>query len=366
MANVLVTGGAGFIGSNFVHYWARTHAQDHVTVLDALTYAGNLANLEQVLRKPNIRFVRGDIRDRPFVEQLLRDDHIDTIVHFAAESHVDRSILGPEAFVQTNVIGTYALLEAARTVWLKERTVPEHRFHHVSTDEVYGSLGPDDPAFTEAHPYAPNSPYSASKASSDHLVRAYHHTYGLKVTTSNCSNNYGPYHFPEKLIPLMIVNVLGGQALPVYGDGRNVRDWLYVEDHCRGIDLILARGKIGEVYNIGGRAECENLHLVRMLCSAADDLFRENAGLCERFPHSPAAQGRVSDCLIQFVKDRPGHDRRYAIDCRKIETDLGFKPSLGLQEGLRATLLWYLANEPWWRAVMNGSYQNWVKLQYER
>jgi dTDP-glucose 4,6-dehydratase len=277
---------------------------------------------------------------------------------------VDRSILGPEAFIQTNVIGTYCLLEAARKVWLNESKTSSHRFHHVSTDEVYGSLGPSDHAFTEGHPYAPNSPYSASKAGSDHLVRAYHHTYGLQVTTSNCSNNYGPFHFPEKLIPLMIVNVLSGKELPVYGDGRNVRDWLHVGDHCRAIDLILTRGRVGEVYNVGGRAECENLALVRMLCAVADELFNERPELQTRFPSCPAAQGRSAQELITFVKDRPGHDRRYAIDCSKVESELGFKPSFELQEGLRRTFTWYLANEPWWRAVMDGSYQRWVELQY--
>ena len=265
MARVLVTGGAGFIGANFVHQWLATHAEEPVVVLDALTYAGNLANLEPVRERAELRFVRGDIRDTALLERLLREEGIDTIVHFAAESHVDRSIHAPDAFIETNVRGTHSMLKAARTVWLEERAVERHRFHHVSTDEVYGSLGAEDPAFHEGTPYAPNSPYSASKAASDHLVRAYHHTFGLEVTTSNCSNNYGPYHFPEKLIPLVIVNLLHGRPLPIYGDGRNVRDWLHVSDHCRGIELVLERGRPGEVYNIGGGAERENLVLVRTL-----------------------------------------------------------------------------------------------------
>jgi dTDP-glucose 4,6-dehydratase len=365
LARLLVTGGAGFIGSNFVHYWLRTHAGDRVVVLDALTYAGNLGNLAAAASNPQYRFVHGDIGDRELVEPLLREESIDTIVHFAAESHVDRSITGPGAFVQTNVLGTYALLEAARQVWLTERTVELHRFHHVSTDEVYGSLGPDDPPFSETTAYAPNSPYSASKAASDHLVRAYHHTYGLRTTTSNCSNNYGPYHFPEKLIPLMIVNILHGRPLPIYGDGRNIRDWLYVEDHCRGIDLILERGKVGEVYNVGGRAECENLELVRLLCEHADRELAVRPELHQSFPACPALQGGSAASLIQFVTDRPGHDRRYAIDSRKIERDLGFKPTLSLAEGLRRTLAWYLGNTGWWQSVMDGRYQDWIKTQYQ-
>src|SRR3984885_11077870 len=264
MARLLVTGGAGFIGSNFVHYWLAEHPGDRLVVLDALTYAGNIANLKAAQARAEYRFVHGNICDSALVEQLLREEQLDTIVHFAAESHVDRSIEGPDAFVQTNVVGTHSMLKAARRVWLEERSVPTHRFHHVSTDEVYGSLGAADPPFSELTPYAPNSPYSASKAASDHLVRAYHHTYGLKVTTSNCSNNYGPYHFPEKLIPLMIVNILHGRSLPVYGDGRNVRDWLHVSDHCRGIELILAQGRLGEVYNIGGGSRGGNIQLVQI------------------------------------------------------------------------------------------------------
>src|SRR6185437_11358580 len=324
----------------------------------------NLASLETALGNPSFRFVRGDICDGPLVAQLLREEAIDTIVHFAAESHVDRSIVGPEAFIRTNVLGTHALLEAARTVWLAERSVANHRFHHVSTDEVYGSLGPADPPFLESTPYAPNSPYAASKAASDHLVRAYHHTYGLQVTTSNCSNNYGPYHFPKKLIPLMIVNILHGKPLPIYGDGRNVRDWLHVSDHCRGIDLVLSGGRPGSAYNIGGRSEAENLHLVQLLCNVADATFAERPELGNRFPNCPAAQGGSSAQLVTFVKDRPGHDRRYAIDCSHIERELGFKAKVSLEAGLRDTFLWYLDNEGWWRGVMDGSYREWVERQY--
>jgi len=363
MARLLVTGGAGFIGSNFVRYWLREHPDEPVIVLDALTYAGNLASLDG-LAPPAFRFVKGDIRDGELVKQLLREERLDTIVHFAAESHVDRSISSPDEFIQTNVIGTHALLEAARKVWLSGPTATPHRFHHVSTDEVYGSLSPTDPAFTETTPYAPNSPYSASKAASDHLVRAYHHTYGLNVTTSNCSNNYGPYHFPEKLIPLTIVNLLEGRALPIYGDGRNIRDWLYVEDHCRAIDLVLTRGRVGEVYNVGGRSECENIRLVKMLCAEADRLIQPGSPLAAHFPRCPAALGQPCESLIQFVKDRPGHDRRYAIDGAKIENELGFAPRGSLQDGLATTLRWFVEHEPWWRAVMDGSYRQWIADQY--
>jgi dTDP-glucose 4,6-dehydratase len=363
-ARLLVTGGAGFIGSNFVHYWLANHPGDRVAVLDALTYAGNLANLEPVKGHPDLKFVHGNICDTALIERLLREEGIDTIVHFAAESHVDRSIQGPDAFIETNVQGTHSMLKAARKVWLEERTVERRRFHHVSTDEVYGSLSPADPAFHECAPYAPNSPYSASKAASDHLVRAYHHTYGLEVTTSNCSNNYGPFHFPEKLIPLMIVNLLHGRPLPVYGDGRNVRDWLHVSDHCRGIDLILEKGRPGEVYNIGGGAESENLRLVEMLCAIADEAFGTHPDLRSRFGDCPAARGGESSSLIQFVKDRPGHDRRYAIDCGKIERELGYRAQVTLSTGLRSTFEWYVQNEWWWRAVMDGSYQRWIETHY--
>jgi dTDP-glucose 4,6-dehydratase len=341
MTRLLVTGGAGFIGANFVHYWLDRHPGDRLVVLDALTYAGDVATLEPVQKRAEFRFVHGNILDTPLVERLLREERLDTIVHFAAESHVDRSIEGPDAFLETNIIGTHSMLKAARRVWLGENGVPAHRFHHVSTDEVYGSLGPDDAAFTETTPYAPNSPYSASKAASDHLVRAYHHTYGLLTTISNCSNNYGPHQFPEKLIPLMIRQLLAGKPLPVYGDGRNVRDWLHVQDHCRGIEAVIAKGRIGEVYNIGGRSECENIHLVRMLCTIVDELT-DTPELRARFPRAARAQGTRSEALVHYVKDRAGHDRRYAIDCAKIERECGFEPRIALEAGLRATVAWYL------------------------
>ncbi|HEU5303020.1 MAG TPA: dTDP-glucose 4,6-dehydratase [Gemmatimonadales bacterium] len=365
MRSLLVTGGAGFIGSNFVHYWLDAHPGDRVVVLDALTYAGNPASLEAARTRAEFRFVHGDIRDAERVAALLRQHEITTVVHFAAESHVDRSIYGPDAFVDTNVNGTHALLKAARDVWLSRgRPAGDVRFHHISTDEVYGSLAPTDPPFTETSPYAPNSPYAASKAAADHLVRAYHHTYGLPVTTSNCSNNYGPYQFPEKLISLMLVNLLDGKALPVYGDGRNVRDWLYVEDHCRAIDRVLEAGQVGQTYNVGGRNEWMNIDVVRLLCRLVDDAFAADRDLARRFPASPAASGGRSEELVTYVKDRPGHDRRYAIDATRIERDLGFCPRETFETGIRRTLDWYLANEPWWRGVMDGSYRQWVQRHY--
>lgn len=352
MAKLLVTGGAGFIGANFVHYWAVHHPADTVTVLDALTYAGNRANLDDCAAE----LVHADIRDTATVASLLRERDIDTLVHFAAESHVDRSITGPDAFIDTNVLGTHSLLKAARAVWLSGSGRP-HRFHHVSTDEVYGSLGPKDPAFSETTQYAPNSPYSASKAASDHLVRAYHHTYGLAVTTSNCSNNYGPYQFPEKLIPLFLINALHGRALPIYGDGMNVRDWLHVEDHCRGIELVLRRGVIGECYNIGGGAELPNLTVIDTLCAAVDAAFAAEPKLAGRFPLAPAATGAPTSSLKSWVTDRAGHDRRYAIDETRARTELGYAPARSFASGFAATLAWYLANEPWWRAILDGSYR---------
>jgi len=366
MSKLLVTGGAGFIGSNFVHYWLTEHPGEPVIVLDTLTYAGNLANLESVKNRLELRFVHGDIRNGPLVEDLLREEQIDTIVHFAAESHVDRSIQGPDAFIETNVLGTHSLLKAARKVWLEENSLRLHRFHHVSTDEVYGSLGRDDPAFHEGTPYAPNSPYSASKAASDHLVRAYHQTYGLEVTISNCSNNYGPYHFPEKLIPLMIVNMLLGRALPIYGDGRNIRDWLHVSDHCRGIDLILSHGVPGNCYNIGGGLEAENIELVHLLCELAREAFHEQPELSSKFPRCPAARDEDAESLPEYVQDRPGHDRRYAIDCHKIERELGYHAHVSLERGLRDTFAWYSQHEDWWRMVMDGSYRQWIQTHYGR
>ncbi|MEO0642120.1 MAG: dTDP-glucose 4,6-dehydratase [Pseudomonadota bacterium] len=348
MVNLLVTGGAGFIGGNFVHYWNAHHSDDDVIVLDALTYAGNRSTLKGAERA---ELIEGDIRDQNLVETLLRERGISTIVHFAAESHVDRSISGPDAFIDTNILGTNALLKAARAVWLEGDGV-EHRFHHISTDEVFGSLGADDPAFSETTPYAPNSPYSASKAASDHLVRAYHHTFGLDVTTSNCSNNYGPYQYPEKLIPLFCLNALSGKPLPIYGDGMNVRDWLHVEDHCRGIEACLAKGASGETYNIGGGAELPNMDVIDAICREVDLAFEEVEGLAERYPDAPAAKGGKSAELKTFVTDRAGHDRRYAIDETKARGELGYAAKHGFQDGLRQTLRWYLAREDWWRPLL--------------
>ena len=348
---ILVTGAAGFIGSNFVLDWAALHAEPVVS-LDALTYAGNPANLASLKDNPRHTFVHGDICDRELIDRLLAEHQPRAIVHFAAESHVDRSIHGPGDFVRTNVNGTFTLLEAARGYWsaLEGASREGFRFHHVSTDEVYGSLGPTDPAFTEDHPFEPNSPYSASKAASDHLVRAWHHTYGLPVVTTNCSNNYGPYHFPEKLIPLMIVNALAGKPLPVYGDGQQVRDWLYVGDHCAAIREVLARGRLGETYNVGGWNEKPNIEIVHRVCELLDEL-------------RPDAQGSYKR-LITNVADRPGHDRRYAIDARKIERELGWKPAETFETGIRKTVQWYLANGDWVGRVQSGAYRDWVNRNY--
>jgi dTDP-glucose 4,6-dehydratase len=364
VTSLLVTGGAGFIGANFVHYWMGRHPGDRLVVLDALTYAGNLASLEPLRTRPELIFIEGDIRTPGLAERLLREHAVTTVVHFAAESHVDRSIQGPDAFIDTNVLGTHELLKAARAVWLEGGAGSEVRFHHISTDEVYGSLGHKDPAFTESSPYAPNSPYAASKAASDHLVRAYHHTYGLPVTTTNCSNNYGPYHFPEKLIPLMLVNALEGKPLPVYGDGLYVRDWLYVGDHCRAIERVLQAGRVGETYNVGGRSELRNIDVVQLLCRLVDEAFAADRDLARRFPRCPAAAGKSTWTLVTFIRDRPGHDRRYAINPSKIERELGFTPTLAIEEGVSQTLDWFLVNESWWRGVMDGSYREWVRRWY--
>ena len=348
---ILVTGGAGFIGSNFVLDWFQTSSEPVVN-LDALTYAGNRANLASLQGDARHSFVHGDICDRALVDSLLATHQPRAIVHFAAESHVDRSIHGPGAFMKTNVDGTFTLLEAARAYWggLAGDAKAAFRFHHVSTDEVYGSLQPSAPAFTEDHPYEPNSPYSASKAASDHLVRAWHHTYGLPVVTTNCSNNYGPYHFPEKLIPLMIVNALAGKPLPVYGDGQQIRDWLYVGDHCSGIRAVLAGGKLGETYNIGGWNEQANIDIVKIVCGLLDELRPDPAG--------PYAR------LITYVTDRPGHDRRYAIDARKIERELGWRPAETFATGIRKTVQWYLAHADWVASVQSGAYRDWVSTNY--
>jgi dTDP-glucose 4,6-dehydratase len=360
LASLLVTGGAGFIGANFVRYWRERRPEDRIVVLDALTYAGNLASLDGIA---DVRFVHGDIKDEALVSELLASAATDTIVHFAAESHVDRSIEGPDAFIDTNIVGTHSLLKAAKRAWI-DGGVDAHLFHHVSTDEVFGTLGADDPAFTESTPYAPNSPYAASKAASDHLVRAYHHTFGLRVTTSNCSNNYGPFQFPEKLIPLFLINALHGRPLPIYGDGMQVRDWLYVEDHCRGIELVIDRGRIGETYNIGGGAELPNMVVIDTICAAVDSAFARNPDLSRRFPEAPAASGKPTASLKSHVTDRPGHDRRYAIDESKAARELGYEPAHGFESRFAQTLDWYLHNEDWWRSIMSGEYRLWIGAQY--
>ncbi len=349
---LLVTGGAGFIGANFVLDWIAG-SEEPVVNLDKLTYAGNLETLASLRGDPRHIFVQGDIGDRALVERLLADHQPRAVVNFAAESHVDRSIHGPGDFVQTNIVGTFNLLESVRGYWsaLPEGKKAAFRFLHVSTDEVYGSLAKDDPAFAETNRYEPNSPYSASKAASDHLVRAWHHTYGLPVLTTNCSNNYGPYHFPEKLIPLMIVNALAGKNLPVYGDGMQIRDWLYVKDHCSAIRTVLAKGQLGETYNVGGWNEKPNIEIVNTVCKLLDEL-------------RPKADGTSYATQITYVTDRPGHDRRYAIDARKLERELGWKPAETFETGIRKTVEWYLANPEWVANVQSGTYKDWVNKQY--
>ena len=348
---ILVTGGAGFIGSNFVLDWLG-QSDEAVVTLDALTYAGNLENLASLKDDKRHLFVLGDICNRALIDRLLAQHRPRALIHFAAESHVDRSISGPGAFMRTNIEGTYTLLEAARAYWsgMADEAQRGFRFHHVSTDEVYGSLAADDPPFAEDHNYEPNSPYSASKAASDHLVRAWHHTYGLPVVTTNCSNNYGPYHFPEKLIPLMIVNALAGKPLPVYGDGRQIRDWLYVSDHASAIRAVLAGGRLGETYNIGGWNEMANIDIVQAVCALLDELRPDAAGPYRR--------------LISYVKDRPGHDRRYAIDARKIERELGWRPAETFATGIRKTVQWYLDHSDWVERVQSGAYREWLAQQY--
>jgi len=350
--NILVTGGAGFIGANFVRYLLKAEPAAQVYNLDALTYAGSLENLKDLPDEKRHTFIQGDICDRELVTRLLREHAIDTIVHFAAESHVDRSIHGPAAFIQTNIMGTFTLLDAAKTVWGESGGFSGRRFHHVSTDEVFGSLAPTDPAFTETTPYDPRSPYSASKASSDHLVRAYFHTYGLPVTMTNCSNNYGPFQFPEKLIPLMVLNAVQGKALPIYGDGKQVRDWLYVEDHCEAIYLMVKNGKLGETYNVGGGNQPYNIDLVREICSILDELHPVGA------PH---------DKLMVHVQDRPGHDRRYAMDITKIRAELGWTPRHDIESGMRATVQWYLENTEWVKSVLGqDGYAAWLEKNYAK
>tara|TARA_Y100001970_G_scaffold293978_1_gene445289 strand:- start:6563 stop:7636 length:1074 start_codon:yes stop_codon:yes gene_type:complete len=355
MNKLLITGAAGFIGSNFVRYWFQKYPQDYIIALDALTYAGNKSNLKAHVGQSNFKFIQGSICDQNLLDKLFTKFNVDCLVHFAAESHVDRSIDNPDAFITTNVVGTHHLLESAKKHWL-EKGIDDYLFHHVSTDEVYGSLKPTDPAFTETSSYAPNSPYAASKAASDHLVRAYYRTYGLKVTTSNCSNNYGPFQFPEKLIPLCLLNILNGKLLPIYGEGTQVRDWLYVDDHCRGIELILKGGKIGETYNIGGNNEWRNIEVVQFMCEAIQRKFRDCSDLREKFPQSPCAKNQDPKQLIAHVEDRLGHDTRYAINADKVTKELNYNPTLTFEEGLKKTIDWYLENEFWWRAVLDGSY----------
>ena len=350
---ILVTGGAGFIGGNFVLNWLQNPASEGIINLDKLTYAGNLATLESLKADPRHLFFRGDIGDQVLVKELLAKHKPRAIINFAAESHVDRSIHGPAEFIQTNIVGTFNLLECAREYWsgLEGAAKEQFRFHHVSTDEVYGSLTATDPAFTETNSYEPNSPYSASKAASDHLVRAWFHTYGFPVVTTNCSNNYGPYHFPEKLIPLVILNALNGKPLPIYGDGQQVRDWLYVGDHCSAISKVLDAGKLGETYNIGGWNEKANIEVVNTICRILDEL-------------KPRADGKSYAEQITFVKDRPGHDRRYAIDASKVERELGWRPAETFDTGIRKTVQWYLDNPVWIEGVVSGSYRDWVEKQY--
>lgn len=352
MKTVLITGGAGFIGSNFIRYLLKTEPNVNIINLDALTYAGSLANLENLPDISRHSFIRGDICDSILVEKILGEHNIDTIVHFAAESHVDRSIVGPAPFIQANIVGTFNLLQASYKFWNEGRQQNTFRFHHVSTDEVFGSLSPADPAFTEMTEYDPRSIYSASKAASDHLVRAYYHTYGLPITITNCSNNYGQNQFPEKLIPLMILNAIHGKPLPVYGDGKQVRDWLYVEDHCQAIYLVLKKGKLGETYNIGGENQPFNIEIVNMICEILDEL-------------KPASKPYAS--LIQYVPDRPGHDRRYAMNIDKIKNELGWSPRHDLANGLRKTIEWYLAHENWVNSVVSqNNYQDWLTKNYQK
>jgi dTDP-glucose 4,6-dehydratase len=349
---ILVTGGAGFIGANFVLDWLAHH-DETVINLDKLTYAGNLDNLSSLADNQRHIFVRGDIGDSALVARLLEEYQPRAVLNFAAESHVDRSIHGPEDFIETNIVGTFRMLEAVRAYWkgLAGAAQQAFRFLHVSTDEVYGSLGKDEAAFTESHQYEPNSPYSASKAASDHLVRAYHHTYGLPVLTTNCSNNYGPYHFPEKLIPLMIVNALAGKALPVYGDGQQIRDWLYVKDHCSAIRRVLEAGTVGEVYNVGGWNEKPNIDIVHTVCTLLDEM-------------RPRTDGQPYSAQVTYVTDRPGHDRRYAIDARKLERELGWKPAETFETGIRKTVQWYLDNQDWVSNIQSGAYLQWVEKNY--
>lgn len=364
MQNVLITGGAGFIGQNLVHAWRAKRPDDRLTVVDAMTYAANLRSLEPLIADSSIQFVKGDIRDTALISRLFDEHKFTRVAHLAAESHVDRSIVDPEAFLQTNVLGTFTLLKTALDKWRASGVIDRARFLHVSTDEVYGSLGPDDPAFSETSPYHPNSPYAASKAASDHLVRSFVATYGMPGLITNCSNNYGPYQHPEKLIPLMVIHALDGKPLPIYGNGSNIRDWLHVSDHCEALMSVIERGRIGETYNIGGGNERSNREVVGLICAVIDEAFLAEKGLAARFPSCPAASGASCRTLISYVSDRPGHDHRYAIDASKLSSELGNRCNVGFESGLRQAIHWYIDREDWWRDVISGAYQAWIDKNY--
>jgi dTDP-glucose 4,6-dehydratase len=364
MQSVLITGGAGFIGQNLVHAWRAARPDDRLVVVDAMTYAANVRSLEPLIADRRILFVNGDIKDAALIRRLFEEHEFGRVAHLAAESHVDRSIVDPEAFLQTNVLGTFTLLKAALDFWSSAETLDRSRFLHVSTDEVYGSLGFSDPAFSESSQYRPNSPYAASKAASDHLVRAYAATYGLPALITNCSNNYGPYQHPEKLIPLMIIHALEGKSLPIYGDGSNVRDWLHVSDHCEALMTVIERGRVGETYNVGGGNQHNNRHVVGLICDTLDRAFAEDPALGSRFRSCPAAAGSSCRSLIGYVTDRPGHDHRYAIDASKLAGELGHRCSVDFQSGLGQTIGWYLDNETWWRDVTSGAYKAWIDKNY--
>jgi dTDP-glucose 4,6-dehydratase len=364
MQSVLITGGAGFIGQNLVHAWRAARPGDRLVVVDAMTYAANVRSLEPLIADRSILFVRGDIGDATLMRKLFDEHGIVRVAHLAAESHVDRSIVDPEAFLQTNVLGTFTLLTAALDAWRSSGTIDRSRFLHVSTDEVYGSLGPDDSAFSESSPYRPSSPYAASKAASDHLVRSFVATYGMPALITNCSNNYGPFQHPEKLIPLMVIHALEGKPLPIYGDGSNVRDWLHVSDHCDALMSVIERGRVGETYNVGGGNERNNRDVVGLICDMIDEAFAVDKELASRFPSCPAASGTSCRSLLSYVTDRPGHDQRYAIDASKLARELGNRCSIEFETGLRRTVGWYLAREDWWRDVTSGAYKAWIDKNY--
>jgi dTDP-glucose 4,6-dehydratase len=364
MHTVLITGGAGFIGQNLVHAWRTARPSDYLVILDAITYAANVRSLEPLIGDRSILFVRGDIKDLGLMQRLFEEYRFTRVVHLAAESHVDRSIVDPEAFLQTNVLGTFNLLRAALDTWRSSDMIDRARFLHISTDEVYGSLGPTEPAFSESSPYSPNSPYAASKAASDHLVRSFVPTYGLPALITNCSNNYGPYQHPEKLIPLMIIHALEGKSLPIYGDGSNVRDWLHVSDHCHALMSVIERGSVGETYNVGGGNERNNRDVVALICESLDEAFAADPELALRFPACPAASKTTCRSLIRYVTDRPGHDHRYAINATKLRAELGNRTSVAFETGLRQTVRWYLHQEEWWRCVTGDEYKSWINKNY--